>query len=34
VAAVGARLQMRSELGQGTQIIVEWPDPDRNEHAD
>jgi signal transduction histidine kinase len=33
-AAVGARLQMRSELSQGTQIIVEWPDPDRNEHAD
>jgi GAF domain-containing protein len=33
-AAVGARLRVRSELGQGTEIIVEWPDPDWRERAD
>ena len=31
-AAVGARLQVRSASGQGTEIVVEWPNPDRDEH--
>jgi len=27
-------LRVHSELSQGTEIIVEWPDPDRSERAD
>lgn len=30
-AQVGARLQVRSAVSQGTEIVVEWPDPDRRE---
>ncbi|HEX9373615.1 MAG TPA: GAF domain-containing protein, partial [Roseiflexaceae bacterium] len=30
-AKAGARLHLRSALGQGTKIVVEWPDPDRAE---
>jgi signal transduction histidine kinase len=30
-ATVGARLQVRSAAGQGTEIVVEWPDPNRDE---
>src|SRR5215213_214737 len=33
-AAVGARLRVQSELGQGTEIVVEWPDPARSERTD
>jgi signal transduction histidine kinase len=33
-AAVGARLRIRSAPGQGTEVAVEWPDPDRSERAD
>jgi len=32
--AVGARLRVYSAPGQGTEIAVEWPDPDRNARAD
>ncbi|MFL5806964.1 MAG: GAF domain-containing protein [Roseiflexaceae bacterium] len=28
---VGARLRVRSAAGQGTEVAVEWPDPDRGE---
>jgi len=31
-ATVGARLQVRSASGQGTDIVIEWPNPDRDEH--
>jgi signal transduction histidine kinase len=32
-AAVGARLRVDSALGQGTEVVVEWPDPDRPSSA-
>jgi signal transduction histidine kinase len=33
-AAVGARLRVRSAPGQGAEVIVEWPDPDRSERTE
>jgi len=32
-AKVGARLHMRTAIGQGTNIAVEWPDPERETSA-
>jgi signal transduction histidine kinase len=31
--AVGARLRVNSALGHGTEVVVEWPDPDRSERV-
>ncbi|HJZ48860.1 MAG TPA: histidine kinase [Roseiflexaceae bacterium] len=33
-AQVGAQLQVRSTAGQGTEVIVEWPGPDRVEYPE
>lgn len=33
-AAVGARLRVQSAPSQGTEVVVEWPDPDRSERLD